>query len=143
MKKIIKLLLVSIMCLSCSIPNNLELNSPIDKGLKTYNSFIFIPSGALVKSYHLVEKNIKYTVGISPEHKIIYISTTDKKFSINSLKINDKLPESYFDRKWGYKSGWGYYIEIESGWFAGFDFETKPNKESGIQWFFKFDFNNK
>ncbi len=72
---------------------------------------------------------------------IIYIGTTDKNFTISNLKINDLLPESYFNREWGYSTGWGYYIEIESGWYAGFDFQTKPDEESRIQWFFKFNFN--
>ena len=34
----------------------------------------------------------------------------------------------------------GYYIEIESGWYAGFDSKTKPNEESRIECFFKYNF---
>lgn len=109
------------------------------KGTKS-NEGVLIPSGALVNSFPLVENNIEYTVGVNND-KIIYISTADKNFRINNLKINDLLPESYFNREWGYIPGWGYYMEIESGWYAGFDFQTKPDKESRIQWFFKFDFN--
>ena len=117
---------------------NLTLGSNF-KGTKA-NEGVLIPSGALVNSFPLVENNIEYTVGVNND-KIIYISTADKNFRINNLKINDLLPESYFNREWGYIPGWGYYVEIESGWYAGFDFQTKPDKESRIQWFFKFDFN--
>lgn len=141
MNKLIKLLLVSAICLSCSTKNNLELNSMIVNEGKADTTFILIPNGALIKSYNIIEKNIEYTLGISSDDKIIYILTTDIKFIINDLRINSTLPESFFDKDWGYRPGWGYFTELESGWFAGFDFQTKPNKESKIQWFFKFDFN--
>lgn len=140
MNKIILLLLVSILCLSsCSSKNYLTLGSEF-KGTKANNTMVFIPNGTLVNSSPIVENDIEYTVGVLND-KIIYIDTTDKNFTISNLKINDRLPESYFNRDWGYIPGWGYYIEIESGWYAGFDFQTKPTEESRIQWFFKFDFN--
>ncbi|NLL29245.1 MAG: hypothetical protein GX259_10665 [Bacteroidales bacterium] len=140
MNKIILLLLVSIMCLSsCSSKKYLTLKSKF-RVTEANNTFIFIPNGALINSFLIVENNIEYTVGVL-NNIIIYIGTTDKNFTIGNLKINDLLPESYFNREWGYSTGWGYYIEIESGWYAGFDFQTKPNEESRIQWFFKFNFN--
>ncbi|BEH00164.1 hypothetical protein [Bacteroides sedimenti] len=139
MNKIILLSLVSIMSLSCSSKKYLTLNS-IVKETKANNTFFFVPNGALIKSFPIIEKNIEYTVGVL-NNKAIYIGTTDKNFTISGLKINDKLPESYFVGEWGYRAGWGYYIEIESGWYAGFDFKTKPNRDSRVQWFFKFDFN--
>lgn len=140
MNKIILISLISIMCLSsCSSKKYLTLESKF-KGTKANNTFIFIPNGALINSFPIVENNIEYTVGVL-NNIIIYIGTTDKNFTISSLKINDLLPESYFNREWGYSTGWGYYIEIESGWYAGFDFQTKPDEESRIQWFFKFNFN--
>ena len=144
MNKIIKLLFVSIMCLSCSTKNYLELNSIInERKAENSSEYILIPTNGLAKSYSIIEKNIEYTIGISQEHKIIFISTTDKKFTIKGLRVNDKLPESYFDKELNFTPGWGYYVEIEeSGWFAGFDFHTKPNHELEIQWFFKFDFKN-
>ena len=141
MNKIILLSFVSIMCLSCSSKKYLTLNSVV-KETKADNTFIFAPNGALIKSFSIIEKNIEYTVGVSLNDKTIYIGTIDKKFTISGLKINDLLPKSYFDREWGYSAGWGYYVEIESGWYAGFGFQTKPNRESRIQWFFKFDFTN-
>lgn len=140
MNKIILLLLVSIMCLSsCSSKKYLTLKSKF-RVTEANNTFIFIPNGALINSFLIVENNIEYTVGVL-NNIIIYIGTTDKNFTISNLKINDLLPESYFNREWGYSTGWGYYIEIESGWYAGFDFQTKPDEESRIQWFFKFNFN--
>jgi hypothetical protein len=140
MNKIIIILFISFMCLSCSTKNQLTLNSKLNE-IKADNTFIFVPNGKMVKSFSIIEKNIVYTVGVSLNNKIIYIGTKDENFNISQLRINDQLPESYFYKKWGYNVGWGYYIEIESGWYAGFDFQTKPNAESRIKWFFKFDFN--
>ena len=142
MNKIIKLLLVSIMFLSCSTKNYLELNSIIkEKKTKTSNEYVLLPNNDWAKSFYIIEKNIEYTIGVSKEHKIIFISTIDEKFTVKGLKVNDKLPELYFDREFHYTPGWGYYIEIEkSGWFAAFDFQTKPNLESRIEGFFKSDF---
>lgn len=140
MNKIIIVLLVSIMCLSsCSSKEYLTLESKF-KGTKANNTFILIPNGAVINSFPIVENNIEFSVGVL-NNKIIDICTTDKNFTISNLKTNDQLPESYFNREWGYRPGWGYYIEIESGWYAGFDFQTKPDEKSRIQWFFKFDFN--
>ena len=95
----------------------------------------------MVKSFSIIEKNIVYTVGVSLNNKIIYIGTKDENFNICQLSINDQLPETYLYKEWGYIVGWGYYKEIKSGWYAGFDFQTKPNTESRIKWFFKFGFN--
>lgn len=141
MNKIVFLLSVSMMYLSCSPIEQLALNS-IVKETKINNTFEFLPNGALIKSFSIIEKNIEYTVGVSSNNRIIYISTRDENFTIYGLKINNQLPESYFDKTLEYRAGWGYYIEIDSGWYAGFDFQTKPNIESKIQWFFQFDFNN-
>lgn len=117
------------------------LNS-IVRDTKIGNTFEFMPNGTLVPSVSIDNNNIEYTIGLSPNNRIIYIGTRDKKFTINGLKINSPLPKSYFDGIFGYIIGWGYYKKIDSGWYAGFDFQTKPNEESKIQWFFQFDFDN-
>ena len=86
MNKIILLLLVSIMCLSsCSSKKYLTLESKF-KGTKANNTFIFIPNGALINSFPIVENNIEYTVGVF-NNIIIYIGTTDNNFTISNLKI--------------------------------------------------------
>ena len=110
------------------------------KGTEANNRFILIPNGAVISSFPVVANNIEYTIGVR-NNKIIYIDTKDENFRINDLRINDFLPESYFNREWGYIPGWGKYVEIESGWYAGFDFRIIPDEYSRIQWFFKFDFN--
>ena len=149
MNKTILLLLVSIICLSCSSMKDLTLGSKF-RGTKASNGFIFIPNGSFINAFPVVMNNIEYKVGFL-NNTIIYIYTDDKNFTINNLKINDKLPESYNNREFvsipaynnreiGYIPGWGYYIEIESGWYAGFDSKTKPNEESRIEWFFKYNF---
>lgn len=138
--KIIICLSLLLLLSDCSSKKDLISNTPANE-TKVRNTFVFIPNGLSVNSYSVIEKNIEYTVGVL-KNKIIYIGTTDKNFTISGLKIGDKLPETYFSKEWGYRPGWGYYIEIESGWFAGFDFQTEPNYESRIQWFFKYDFDN-
>ena len=150
MNKTILLLLVSIICLSCSSMKDLTLGSKF-RGTKASNGFIFIPNGSFINAFPVVMNNIEYKVGVL-NNTIIYIYTDDKNFTINNLKINDKLPESYIinrefvsipaynNRELGYIPGWGYYIEIESGWYAGFDSKTKPNEESRIECFFKYNF---
>lgn len=150
MNKTILLLLVSIICLSCSSMKDLTLGSKF-RGTKASNGFIFIPNGSFINAFPVVMNNIEYKVGVL-NNTIIYIQTRDKNFTINNLKINDKLPESYIinrefvsipaynNREIGYIPGWGYYIEIESGWYAGFDSKTKPNEESRIECFFKYKF---
>ena len=150
MNKTILLLLVSIICLSCSSMKDLTLGSKF-RGTKASNGFIFIPNGSFINAFPVVMNNIEYKVGVL-NNTIIYIYTDDKNFTINNLKINDKLPESYIinrefvsipaynNREIGYIPGWGYYIEIESGWYAGFDSKTKPNEESRIECFFKYNF---
>ena len=140
MIKIMKAFPLLLMVFSCSTINYLDLNSKIKEEGHSV-SRIFIPSGALVNSFDYVDNGIKYNIGISSQGKIIYISTTDEKFDIDGIKINSKLPEEYWYRKLEHISGWGYYLKIDSEWFAGFDFQTRPNEESEVEWIFKYDFN--
>lgn len=126
------------MFVSCSSMNHLPLISTQRK-TRAESTYIFLPSGAIVESFQVVENQIEYSVGIS-NGRIVYIATDDNNFTINGLKINDRLPQSYLKREWGFRPGWGYYIEIESGWYACLDFSKHPDEESRIQFFFQFDF---
>ena len=54
--------------------------------------------------------------------------------------VNDRMPASMLNRDIGFRSGWGYYVEIVSGWYAGFDYGKRPTIDSRILFFFKYDF---
>jgi hypothetical protein len=141
MNKNIPTLFFIIIFLSCTSNEKLTLNSIFNQQ-KNNNTYIYVPNGSLIKSFSIIKNHIEYKIGISSNNRIIYICTTDEKFSIKGLKINDILPDSFFKNQFGYRLGWGYFIEIDSGWYAGFNYQTKPNIESKIEWFFQFDFNN-
>lgn len=136
----IKILMAISFLLSCSTGNHLSLDTKlIDQ--KKNNEKILLPSGEPANSTSVIEKNIKYSVGLSSKSKIIFISTIDKNFNLNGLKVGNTLPFKYLTgNKIKYIPGWGYYIKIDSEWFAGFDFQIKPDKDSKIGWFFKYDF---
>ena len=129
---------ISVLFFSCSPRTQLALNSSYEN-TKATDTYVLIPNGALVDSHQIIENNIEYTVGVV-NGRIKYVSTFDKDFTVGGLRINDLLPKSFSNRQWGYRPGWGYYIELDAGWYAGFDFKTKPTEESRIQWFFKYDF---
>ena len=131
---------LSIFCLSCGPKKSLSLNSEYT-GTQAKIEYIMIPSGAMVHSYHIIENNVKYTVGVVDD-RIIYITTNDNRFSIFGLRINDLLPESFYNKERHYVPGWGYYIDLGSGWYVGFDHHSKPTEDTRIQWFFKYDFHN-
>ena len=130
------LLMVSVLCLCCRQPETqLALNSSF-KEKEQVDTLIFIPNGAFVNSHTVMENGIEYTVGVQ-DGRIVYVDTVDKNFTIRGLRINDRLPRSYEGKEWGYRPGWGYFKEIDSGWYALFDFRKKPTEESRIEAFFK------
>ena len=70
MNKTILLLLVSIICLSCSSMKDLTLGSKF-RGTKASNGFIFIPNGSFINAFPVVMNNIEYKVGVL-NNTIIY-----------------------------------------------------------------------
>jgi len=123
----------------CSV-NRLELNTTMQ--MKNKNSTnVLLPTGSLNPATLVIDKGIKYTVAFTPMRKIIFISTSDSNFAIKGLRINNVLPTDYFNNiNFNYIPGWGYYVYLDNGWYAGFDFQTRPDKDSKIIWFFKFKF---
>ena len=103
------------------------------------NSKTLIPDGSLVSSYTIIDNNIEFGIGVRND-KIIFIGTNDKKFSVNGLKIGDVLSDEYITREIRKIPGWGYYVEIGSGWYAGFDFHERPDEKTPILFFFQYDF---
>ena len=124
--------------MSCSSTKRLSLNDIfIEK-----NTFerILIPNNALVNSYTIFHNNIEYKIGVYGS-KIIYIGTNDNKFSVNGLKVGDMLPKDFFDRELRKIPGWAYCVEIDLGWYAGFNYNEKPDENTPITFFFQYDFN--
>ena len=138
MNKILLLSFYTLCFLCCSPVIHLELNSEF-KETGMNNTLIFIPDGSCVSSYRVIDNNIEYDIGVY-KNTIIFISTSDKDFTVNGLRVNDHMPASMLNRDIGFRSGWGYYVEIVSGWYAGFDYGKRPTIDSPILFFFKYDF---
>ena len=140
-----------IVLLSCYfVPNilisqNIELGSKIDT-LES-DSYIILPNNCLTKHITLKENGIKYNLGLSNDNTIVFISTNDSTFSINDIKIGDCISsfcdinkiDFRIDNK-NFTPGWGYYIPINNEWFVALDFKEKPDKNSKVQFFFKYSF---
>ena len=84
---------------------------------------------------------------MSNDNTIVFISTNDSTFSINDIKIGDCISsfcdinkiDFQIDNK-NFTPGWGYYIPINNEWFVALDFKEKPDKNSKVQFFFKYSF---
>ena len=137
MMKRLFLLIIPFLCASCATGNRLS-NAGYEEPAAT-ETRVLIPNGDLVHSRTVVEGEVEYTVAVQ-DGKIVFLSTTDEDFTVGGLRVNDPLPASYADKEWGFRLGWGYYKEIESGWYAGFDPRKKPAEDAPIQWFFKYKF---
>lgn len=126
------------------LAQSINLNDIIDATKS--NGYILLPNNALAKCVEIEEEGIKYSLGLSDDNKVIFISTTDTLFSINGIKTGDCI-SSFCDvekiefecKNDNYTPGWGYYIPIGDGWFAAFNFKEKPNKNSLVQYLFKYN----
>lgn len=125
------------------LAQSINLNDTIDATKS--NGYILLPNNALAKCVEIEEEGIKYSLGLSDDNKVIFISTIDTLFSINGIKTGDCI-SSFCDvekiefecKNDNYTPGWGYYIPIGDGWFAAFNFKEKPNKNSLVQYLFKY-----
>lgn len=125
--------------ISCSSAQDLKLGTNFTEKVNT-KSKVLIPSGSLVNSQTFRYQGIEYTMGIDSSNKLVFVSTDDSMFSVEGFKINDGILKLYDETKIKYIAGWGYYIKINSEWYAGFDIGSRPNQNSKIQWFFKYKF---
>ncbi len=137
MNKVIIFVIIITIVTSCS-SRQFSLDSHVVRS-GAAKSMILIPTGALVESCDTIVNDTEFKIGIL-DNKIVFVSTDDSKFSIDGYRINSTLPTGFFKNKLGYAPGWGYYAELDSGWYAGFDFSKKPTEETPIKFFFKFDF---
>jgi len=124
---------------SCSSQKSINLGYKMNENSQS-TSKILIPSGALVDAVTSQYNNNSFTIGVNDNKTVVYISTIDPNFEIKGFKINDDISKIFESSKVHYTIGWGYYIKIDSDWYAGFDISSKPNKNSKIQWLFNYKF---
>lgn len=137
MKSKILFFSISVLILSCStssIIENYNGNKVVDERR------ILIPSGALINTADIIENDIKYTLGLTSNNEIKYVSTNDTKFKIEGLSVNMELSNIESHEELRHIKGWGYFIKTNSDWYAAFDFKERPNSNSKIQFFFKYKF---
>lgn len=115
---------------------NLEIGAKIGKS----TTKIFIPNGSLIDSYIVLSDSIEYTLGVNKQSELVFISTSDPKFSVEGTKIGDFIIGLENENKIGYITGWGYYIQLNENWYAGFDCKSKPKENSKIEWIFSYKF---
>ncbi len=139
MKRILTAIILFAVCLLCySQQNTLALGSLVEN-LEKSQSRVLLPNNDLVESHDIMMDGVNYTIGFR-DCKIVYVGTSDEKFTVDNLRVGAPLSRDLLDRELGYTPGWGYYIKMDSGWYAGFDFSKIPKAGTPIQFFFKFDF---
>ncbi len=102
---------------------------------------IFIPSGEVVVKVDTIINQVKYTLGIK-NNIVVFISSIDgdatgiqgvKDRQLSQLK---DLSNSSLQKI----NGWGYYLPIGNGWFAGFYDEKSIDNNKMPDWYFKYNF---
>lgn len=149
MKIINKIIVISFLLLiwNCSTPTTSMMSSKkhrivVDHQIDLGQSFdgekygyILVPYNEPIKCIVISYNGIEYDIGVSDNNIIKYITTSDKRFSVDGYKIGDEITKTHTI------IGWGHYAKINEEWYAAW-FSENRNEESGkIQWFFKFDFN--
>lgn len=106
------------------VPNNI-LSSPCEELLVVYNNFR--------KNYKLIKAGIEYIVCINDQEKIDYVTTSDKGFEIDHLKVGmrySEIPKKLIEKE-RYVAGFSYEVKLKNGWEAHF-LDQKIIDESGI-----------
>lgn len=127
---------------SCSsrINCNLRLHQTVkDRHTDTY---IITPVNNPIPSFDTVCSHITYNIGTC-HNKIVLISTSDPNFIFDKMKVGQPLSKKYARHEIKTVKGWGRYVRLDNGWYAGESFpkdENKNNEEFIIDFFFKYDF---
>ena len=104
-------------------------------GWKREYGGIFAPYDQLIHRIPVLYNGIEYDLGISKDEEIVFISTTDKRFSVNGYKVGDEITKTRIIR------GWGIIAKIDDEWYAAWapkNMNHPENEETGkIQCFFK------
>lgn len=119
-------------------PQRIVVNQQIDleqsfDGEKS--GYIFAPYNNPIKCIEISCNGIEYDIGVSDNHIIKYITTSDKRFSVDGYKIGDEITKTHTI------IGWGHYAKINEEWYAAWFSENRNDKSGKIEWFFKYDFN--
>jgi hypothetical protein len=133
------LIVIIVIVLSSCTPKILELNSKLES-VKDSKEKILIPNGSLYKLVEKKAKNINYNFGVNSKSEVVYISTSDPKFSIEGINMNSLFSDISKKNKVEYISGWAYYVKINSEWYAAYNLKTPPKATDKISWFFKYKF---
>ncbi len=136
MKKIV--LTCSLMLLGMSLFAQ-KLPTLADPWTSNTGKFFAIPSGLQPLSILKVD-GVDFKI-VTENKKVKFISTEDKNFKIGQIKyIGFKLSD--FKNKGEVKlyPGWGYYLPVNNGWYAYFDFKNL-NDSSKVLSVFSYQFN--
>lgn len=125
-------------CFSCS-KQTLELNSIFMPENNNTNYYMLGPDVSFHKSYSVTMNNVEYSVAVSNQNRIIFVSTRDSSFTVGKLKVGDEVPKEKF-KKYHSIPGWGTCVPISSGWYAGYYNESESNENVKIQFFIKCNF---
>lgn len=138
MKKSLLLFLLLISCKSSYL--DLDKTLHFESGEKLY-----LNSSVLLKYKIFKIQNIEYRIAVNKSDKIKYISTRDTNFKTSNLRINNLLKEiPNYKASLKYDENWKiYYIKVNKEWYSGFNEDTKPNEDSKIGYFFKYNFPKK
>lgn len=104
-----------------------------------------VTSSQFYPSTEIHVDNISYEIAWEGNGKLYYISTSDIKFeSEEGVKINMTLSDILKKTESEvYKMpGWGYYIKLKSGWYAGFSVDKTCTgrelaKNDSVKWIFR------
>jgi hypothetical protein len=117
------------------LPRLCEKVDPLSAG-----EAVLVQSAQIWPSYDLVVDGVTYTIAVSrPESEVRYIATSDPGFQTDEgFTIDSVLGEILnAPSRLQHEPGWGYYVDLPSGWSAGFDFSKPPTEGTTVGWFFQ------
>lgn len=119
-------------------------------GQKSYDPFaemevVMVSSGEMHPSSRYTWNEAQFNVVVNEKQDTIYLQTMDPTFhTAEGYHVNTLYRDlSQEDQKKLQKmAGWGYYIELKSGWQLGFCegescTDSRPNGSSTVKWIFK------
>ena len=133
MKKATLFLLFFAVLATCEAQSNL---SDFDLGIKRNkfcnscnksirkNILIAIDRSTILKGFECIRQNILFTIAIDSRKRIVYYSTKDSNFLINSFQYltrKKNIIDSLRMLPLIYDPTWGAYIELPDQWNLGYD----------------------
>ncbi len=114
--------------------------------LEESRCLVLVTSASLEPGYTFMVGGVEYSIAVrGANRKVVYIGTSDRSFETPehltvSHRFADAKEVSLGDLS--REPGWGYFLELPSGWFAAFftgdtATEWEPSDETPIRWFFR------